>query len=195
MTKQMALKKMIAPAIAAVALTAGGLAVAQTGTAGSEPTLRERVLQPTELRNFGTVLCPSVVEDAGRWASRYASTGSLQANQFVSGLSEPLYSVSLRAQAVTSVAEFGSAGGARAEAERELSAAGRAPGRFSEFPVAGIPGAHGFTIDRGTVIERDVVFTAGRYLYLVGVTYRVGSSTPVPTAWLTGAALDLYQRA
>jgi hypothetical protein len=49
-------------------------------------------------------------------------------------------------------------------------------------------------IDRGTVVERDVVFAAGRYVYLVGVTYRTGTSTAVPASWLTGAAVELSER-
>src|SRR5438552_2496340 len=159
----MTLKTFIAPAVAALALGAGSLAVAQTGNAGSS-TLRERLLQPAELPNFATVLCPSVVEDSYRWAGRYASTGSLQQNGFEAGLSEPLYSPSLRAQGVASVARFSSEARARAEAGLELAAARRSPGRFSSFRVAGLSGAHGFTIDRGTVVERDVVFTAGLYL-------------------------------
>jgi len=189
----MTLKTFIAPAVAALALGAGSLAVVQTGNAGSS-SLQERLLH-TEIPNFATVLCPSVVDDSSRWAGRYASAGLLQQNGFEAGLSEPLYSPTLRAQGVASVAQFGSEAGARAEAEHELAVAGHSPGRFSFYRVAGVPGARGFTIDRGTVVERDVVFAAGRYVYLVGVTYRKGASIAVPASWLTGAAVELSERA
>jgi hypothetical protein len=190
----MTVKSFIAPALAALALGAGTLAVVQTGNA-SGSSLRERLLRPTELPNFATVLCPGVIESSYRWAGRYTSAGSLQQNGFEAGLSEPLYSTTLRAQGVASVARFASEHGARAEAARELAAARQSPGRFSSYRVAGVPGAYGFTSDRGTVVERDVVFAAGRYVYLVGVTYRKGASTAVPASWLTGAAVELAERA
>jgi hypothetical protein len=189
----MTLKSFIAPALAALALGAGSLAVAQTGNAGSN-TLQERLLR-AEVPNFATVLCPSVVEDSYRWAGRYVSAASLEQNGFEAGLAEPLYSPTLRAQGVVSVARFASEDGARAEAQRELAAARRSPGRFSSYRVAGIADAYGFTIDRGTVVERDVVFAAGRYVYLVGVTYRKGASTAVPASWLSGAAVELAEQA
>ena len=107
----MTLKTFIAPAVAALALGAGSLAVVQTGNAGSS-SLQERLLH-TEIPNFATVLCPSVVDDSSRWAGRYASAGLLQQNGFEAGLSEPLYSPTLRAQGVASVAQFGSEAGAR----------------------------------------------------------------------------------
>jgi hypothetical protein len=189
----MTLKSFIAPAFAALALGAGSLAVAQTGNAGSN-SLQERLLH-AGVPNFATVLCPSVVEDSYRWAGRYASAASLEQNGFEAGLAEPLYSPMLRAQGVASVARFSSEAGARAEIQHELGAARRSPGRFASYRVAGVPGAHGFTIDRGTVIERDVVFAAGRYMYLVGVTYRKGASTAVPASWLTGTAVELAEQA
>jgi hypothetical protein len=189
----MTLKTFIAPAVAALALAAGTLVVVQTSNA-SDASLRGRLLQPAELPNFATVLCPGVVKDSYRWAGRYTSAASLQQNGFEAGLSEPLYSMALRAQGVASVARFGSEHGARAEAARELAAARQSPGRFSSYRVAGMPGAFGFMIDRGTVVERDVVFAAGRYVYLVGVTYRTGTSTAVPASWLTGAAVELSER-
>lgn len=189
----MTLKSFIAPAVAALALGAGSLAVAQTGNAGSN-SLQQRLLH-AEIPNFATVLCPSVVEDSYRWAGRYTSSGSLQQNGFEAGLSEPLYSPTLRAQGVASVARFDSEAGAQAEAERELAAARHTPGRFSSYRVAGVSGAYGFTIDRGTVVERDVVLAAGRYVYLVGVTFRKGASTAVPASWLTGAAVELAEQA
>jgi hypothetical protein len=189
----MTLKSFIAPALAALALGAGSLAVAQTGNAGSN-SLQERLLH-ADVPSFATVLCPSVVEDSYRWAGRYTSTGSLDQNGFEAGLAEPLYSPSLRAQGVASVVRFGSEAGARAEIQHELAAARRSPGRFSSYSVAGVPGAHGFTIDRGTVVERDVVIAAGRYVYLVGVTYRKATSTAVPASWLTGTAVELAEQA
>jgi len=191
MNKQLTIKTIAA---AAAAMAAIGLAVTGgTSSAASEPNVRERLLQPSELPAFATVLCPSVVEDAYRWVGRYASTDSLQRNGFVAGLSQPLYSTGLRAQAETSVAQFRTETGARAEAEREVAAARRSPGRFSAFTVSSIPGAHGFTLRRGAAIERDVVFSAGRYVYLAGVTYRL-DSTPVAQDQLVAAAAALYER-
>lgn len=189
----MTLKSFIAPALAALALGAGSLAVAQTGNAGSN-ALQERLLH-AGVPNFATVLCPSVVEDSYHWAGRYTSAASLEQNGFEAGLAEPLYSLSLRAQGVVSVARFSSEDGARAEIQQELAAARRSPGRFASYRVAGVPGAHGFTIDRGTVVERDVLIAAGRYVYLVGVTSRRGSSTAVPASWLTGTAVELAEQA
>jgi hypothetical protein len=191
MNKQLTIKTIAAAAAATAAI---GLAVTGgTSSAASEPNLRERLLQPSELPAFATVLCPSVVDDAYRWAGRYASTDSLQRNGFVAGLSEPLYSRGLRAQAVASVAQFRTDSGARAEAEREVATARRSPGRFSTFTVSSVTSAYGFTLRRGAAIERDVVFNAGRYVYLAGVTYRLGS-TPVPKNQLVAAAAALYER-
>src|SRR6184192_4375194 len=99
---QLTAKMMGAAALAALALVATGEA---SGTA-SGPNLRQRLIQATELPDFATVYCPEVIGDAYRWAGRYTSTASLKRNGFVAGMSEPLYSTLLRAQAVTSVAQF-----------------------------------------------------------------------------------------
>jgi hypothetical protein len=190
MNKQLTLKTIAAvAAIAAVGL----VVVGQSSSARLDPTLRERLIAPSELAAFATVYCPAVVDDANRWAGRYTSTDSLHENGFVAGLSEPLYSPSLHAQGVSAVIQFRSGDGARSEIDREVAAARRAPGRFGRFAVGGVPGAEAFTIDRGGLRERDVAFTAGDEAYLIGVTYRT-SSKPISKTQLADAARALYER-
>ena len=189
MNKQLTARIIAMAAVAALALVATG----EASTAASEPNLRVGLLQPSELPDFASVFCPTVVDDAYRWAGRYTSTSSLRRDGFVAGLSEPLYSRSLRAQALTSVAEFRSETGARAELEREVAAARHTPGSFNAFTVESVPGAYGFTLERGAMVEDDVLFSTGRYVYLAGVTYRLGPN-PIAKAQLVLAAAALYER-
>jgi hypothetical protein len=188
---QLTAKMMGAAALAALALVATG----EASTTASSPKLSERLIASTELPDFATVYCPEVVDDAYRWAERYTSTASLKRNGFVAGLSAPLYSTLLRAQAVTSVAQFRSEDGAQAELRREAAAARRSPGSVSAFTLPSIPGAFGITLRHGALVERDVFFRAGHFVFRVGVTYRVGSSTPISEAQVDLAAAALYARA
>jgi hypothetical protein len=190
MSKQTTLRMMVIATVAAIALAAGSIAVARTEPVDSGIALRERLAKLSELSGFASVMCPSVVNDAYRFAGRFSSSESLQRNGFVAGLAQPLYSQSRRAQAVTSVAEFASATGAAAEAKAEADAARTGSARYTAFAVSGVSDAYGFTITWGTTIERDVVFTAGRYVYAVAVSFRTTSRTPVTAAWLAAAARE-----
>jgi hypothetical protein len=70
----------------------------------------------------------------------------------------------------------------------------RRTARGTRFSVSGIPGAVGFEQKQSTQRGSNVGFTAGRYMYLVGVGWQGGSSNEIPNKTLIAAAQQLYKR-
>jgi hypothetical protein len=182
----------IAVAVAVVAITSAGATFARVNApAPADPTgvLYERLIVRAELPGFTRQICPNVETNASGWARGNLSVDQLRRNGFVAGLRQPLQSGRLGADALVSVALFGSTHGARTEIDNEIASARRSSGSFAAFTVAGIPAARGFTLrGRGTA-GYNVVFSDGPYVYLVGIGFRAGTATQA-----IAAATAFYRR-
>jgi hypothetical protein len=156
-------------------------------TAADRTALVQRVLRSNELPGFVSMSCPLVVTDAGSWARGHVSSDALRRNGFVEGLRQPLHSDALRADALSVVARFSDAAGARREVEDEFAAARSSAGGFAAFSVPLVPGARGFALlDRGPATY-GVLFSDGRFEYLV----RAGAAS---RAQVVAVATALYRR-
>lgn len=91
------------------------------------------------------------------------------------------------------VERFGSSAGARQALRFDVARVRRqaATSDFASFPVSGIPGAIGFQLGGAGGSGSNVVFTAGDYLYVVGVE----GAGAGPQDSLSAAAGRLYRRA
>jgi hypothetical protein len=199
MTKHLTGKRIvtIAVAVAVVALTGAGATFARVSApAPADPTgaLYDRLIVRAELPGFTPEVCPKVETDAGRWARGNLSVDQLRRNGFVGGLRQPLQSSRLDADALVSVALFGSAHGARTEIDNEIASARRSSGSFTAFTVAGIPAARGFALSGRGTAGYNVVFSDGPYVYLVGIGFRAGTAKHHSNAQAIAAATALYRR-
>jgi hypothetical protein len=182
------LTKHVTLAVACVAaLVIARVALARADRTLPTPTLEQRVLRSNELEGFVSLFCPLPVTDADAWAGAQLSSRGLRRNGFVAGLRERLHSSALGADAVSAVAELGSADGARREVQDEYAAARRSADGVAEFRVAGLPGARGFTLDDHGTETQTVLFSDGRFQYLV----RAGAASRTQ---VIAAARSLYRR-
>jgi len=195
--KQHLTRSRIVAVVAAIAALAGAgvtLARMSAPVPDTVASLHERLLLPTELPGFAPHVCALVETDAARWASGYPSVAGLRRNGFLGGLREPLQGTIADARAVTSVAHFASAEGARHELEDELGAARRASRGFAAFPVAGIPGARGFMVRSGGAKRYSVLFSDEGYLHVVTVGFSSSAAEQPSRSRVAGVAAALYRR-
>jgi hypothetical protein len=184
--------------LAAFAAAGVGLAratVPQSHRAAAEPlALQQGVLRSNELHGFVSAFCPIVVTDAGRWARGQLSSAALRRNGFVAGVREELLSQERGADAVSVVAQFSDTSGARHEVQDEFASARRSAHGFAAFSVPGVPGARGFTLrDRGRETY-SVLFSDGRFQYLVRAGFGSGASDAASRARLIAVATGLHGR-
>jgi hypothetical protein len=157
--------------------------------------LQERVLRANELESFVPIACALPETDVAQWANGdSAAIASLRSDGFVMGLREPLYSRLQHANAISVAAKFRAPQGASNDVGRQLASA-REAGAVTTFAVAGIPGAHGFTLSANRKVGYRVVFTSGAYEYLVAVEFPHAQSSGPSTAPLLKAAQLVYSRA
>ena len=178
------LTKHVTLAVACVAaLVIARVALARADRTLPTPTLEQRVLRSNELEGFVSLSCPLPVTDADAWAGAQLSSRGLRRNGFVTGLRERLHSSARDADAVSAVAEFGTADGAQHEVQDEYAAARRS----AAFSVPGVPGARGFTYRDHGAETQTVLFSDGRFQYLV----RAGAASRTP---VIAVARSLYRR-
>jgi hypothetical protein len=187
----------IAVALAVVALTGAGATFArESAPVPADPVgaLYERLIVRAELPGFTAPICPSVETNASRWARGNLSVDQLRRNGFVAGLRQTLYSNRHDADALVSVALFGSAHDARTEIENEIGSARRSANSFAAFPVPSIPAARGFALSGRGSAGYNVVFTDGPYVYLVGIGFAAAGAKHHSNAQTIAAASALYRR-
>jgi hypothetical protein len=108
---------------------------------------------------------------------------------FVAGISEQL-SANQNRYGLTSVEQFSSAKGAHSE----LAAETDGDGPWQMFSVPGIPAAVGFGQGGGGQGGRNIAFSHGDYVYLIGSGWQNGNKNGVPQASLIAVAQQLYKR-
>ena len=146
------------------------------------------MLRDGELPAFRVESRSAVVTNVDEWSERFfASPPSLRRAGFVRGLREKLDGTTRGVVGYSFVAEFRTPTRARDEVANEL-ASPHAPGSYAAFPVAGIPGAHGFTLTGAGLY--NVMFSDGRYQYGRGA---IGGSSAA-RAQVIAAAQALYRR-
>jgi hypothetical protein len=173
------------------ALTSGGSRAGQpigrtassAASAGSgipSLSLTDRVFSPSAFPGFIRLQQPVVVRTAAAWATgaeqstRAArETERLQRLGFVAGVDEHLHGrYPVAAEVVSVVEQYRSAAGARAElAYQYKQSTNTTPGsrvRLTRFAVGGIPSAVGFEVDDAHTTGINVMFTNGRFFYVLG---------------------------
>jgi hypothetical protein len=201
-----------AVALAAVAAAAGAFSLGRAVTSSSAGTsnaataqlpLTERVLTPTALHGFIRTQQPVSIRDAAQWAAivegspAVTEPARLQKLGFVAGVREQLHGLRpLQAEAVSTVEQFRTGAGARAELrsqyEQALSAARVTGATVKLFPVAGIPGAVAWSVRGGHTSGANVSFAVGAYYYLVGSGFATGSHGAPGPVQMTQAAQSVY---
>jgi hypothetical protein len=187
-----ALAAAVAAAIAAVAVVSfNGSGASQNAAANPVPSmaalpLSQRLLASGSTSGFVRVVQPTPV----------SMTTRLQGIGFVSGLNEQLHGLfPLKAQAVSVVERFRSAGGANAELNYQYQQAvkgARSSGlAVSTYRVAGIPGARGWTVRGHGITGINVAYTSGPFYYLVGSGSAPGAhGAPTPNNVAAAANLQ-----
>jgi hypothetical protein len=159
-------------------------APASAATTVSPLPLSDRVLAPSTVRGFIRTAPPATIRPTGR----------LERLGFIAGVNEQLHGVyPLKAQAVSIVERFRTAGAAQAELTYRYrtftSGHAQTPERLS---VAGIPGAVGWSEHADARTDTNIMFTSGSYYYLVGAGVDgAGPGAPTRTN-LIAAAQTLY---
>jgi hypothetical protein len=95
------------------------------------------------------------------------------------------------------VAEFRTAAGARKEVASEVHSVHPPAPAYVAFPVAGIPGAHGFTMTGPGFVSYFVMFNDGRFQYEVsfaGSLWAIHRHGQAIKAQTIAAAQALYRR-
>jgi hypothetical protein len=165
-------------------------------TAAGSPTsgIASRVLASNELPGFKGSQ-PTVYNTASGWLAAQTGATQVAASQtkpltrlgFVAAATENLTGPSGR-DGLSLVEQFKTPDGARSELANELKRfKSTAPG-YQPFPVAGIPGAHGYAAQGPGL---NIAFASGDYYYLVGAFVSAVSASSEAT--LVAAAKRLYR--
>jgi hypothetical protein len=178
------------------AATSAPAATASTATTAGTPTsgIANRVLASNELPGFKGSR-PTVYNTASGWLAAQTGATQVAASQtkpltrlgFVAAATENLTGPSGR-DGLSLVEQFKTPAGARSELANELKMfKATAPG-YQPFPVAGIPGAHGYAAEGPGL---NLAFASGDYYYLVGEFVSAVSASSEAT--LIAAANRLYR--
>ena len=113
---------------------------------------------------------------------------------FVAGLRESLRADGGRASGLSTVEEFRSAAGARAELSRVVKQFLRSSHRSKAFAVSRIPGGRGLDESDAGMANVNVAFVSDRYVYLVGAGGPTGGADGPTRASVVTGAQRLYRR-
>lgn len=173
----------------------------RTKPSPAESALAQRVLGRGEFPGFEPAGSPSVVTEAGAWASEgdqadpAKQAARLRRLGFAGAALENLAPTGVVAGQVYSLVEqLGSPSSARAELLAEYRTSAASGGGFKPFPVSGIPGARGYDLASQGSAAHNVSFADGRYHYVVGAGYPAGSANTPTRAQVITAARTLYRR-
>lgn len=202
-----------------VAVGAVGLATACSGSSGSSATLPTS--SPTGAASPTAV--PSAVQAAltqrlGLAAKLHAEKDSAAPNfqtaeDYLANDTDATDAASLRAEglqavvtqhltvpgtldAVRSILVFGAASGAQQDLQRVSKATPANGDKLTSAAVASFPGAVATTFAHGdgTVVGRNVMFTAGTDEYIVGIAPQTGKPAPPSTTALANVAAAWYAK-
>jgi hypothetical protein len=160
--------------------------------------LTQLVLPASALHRFITAQTPSTVHSAQTWAARVerATTPAREAARlerlgFVAGVREQLHGrFPLAAQAVSVVERYRTPTGARAELayQRTMAEAGWAVEPVTPLRGIAIPGAVGWIVRGPHIAAVNIMFNAGRDVYIVGSGAAPGTRGAPTARQMIGAA-------
>jgi hypothetical protein len=113
---------------------------------------------------------------------------------FVAGVRESLRADAGRASGLSTVEEFRSAAGARAELSSVVKQFLQSSPRSWTFAVPRISGARGLGESDAAMTNVNVAFVSGRYVYLVGAGGPAGGVDGPTRATVMAGAQHLYHR-
>jgi hypothetical protein len=182
---------------AATSAPAANASTTTTTTAGAPTSgIASRVLASNELPGFKGSQ-PTVYNTASSWLAAQTGATQVAASQtkpltrlgFVAAATENLTGPSGR-DGLSLVEQFKTPGGARSELANEVKMFTATVPEFKPFPVAGIPGAFGYSAGGPGL---NIAFASGDYYYLVGEFVTAVSASSEAT--LIAAAKRLYRGA
>jgi hypothetical protein len=110
---------------------------------------------------------------------------------FVAGISEQLTSANNQNRyGLTDAEQFSSA----KSAEAEVAHSTVVNGPWTVFSVPGVPGARGFEESAAGEGGRNIAFSHGNFVYLIGSGWQATAANGVPRATMVAVARKLYQR-
>jgi len=180
--------------VGALALLCVCAFAAPAADAAATLTLQQRVLRPNEFKGFRPIGSHPLIKRIATWSGGYLPVAALHKNGFVAGVREQLHSRTLNADALSVAAQFKTAKGARAEILAELSYFRARVGAYEPFSVSTIPGAHGYESTGGGATGYNVLFSDGRFQYLVGAGFSSSATKTPSKAQLIATAAELYHR-
>ena len=210
----------VVPLLVCIALVGGGCGASSSSSAGSHADagttssvsaasapaalagVRGRVLvggempgySPQGRRLLGINARSWVFVDATPPPQRIKEAAFLNHIGFVAGVRESLRADGGPASGLSTVEEFRSAAGARAELSSVVKQFLRSSHRSKAFAVPRIPGARGLGESDAGMANFNVAFVSGRYVYLVGAGGPTrGAHGPTRATVVTGAQ-HLYHR-
>jgi hypothetical protein len=162
------------------------------GSAASSLPLTQRVLKAGEFAGLQPVGPPMEIRSAVAWAHEEQDNVSLLRKWgFVAGIAEQMFTPGNPDRGGLSVVvELSSAASAKAY----LTADTTADGPWKHFTVPAIPDAIGFEQSAGDDGGRNIGFTLGPYVYVVGAGWQGGTKNAISVSSLRSAALRLYHR-
>lgn len=205
------------PLLACIALVGEGCGASGSSSAGShaDPSrvsgagaraslvgVRGRVLLGGEMRGYSPRGRRLLGINARSWVfvdetpppQRSMEAAFLNHVGFVAGVRESLRADVGRASGLSTVEEFRSAAGARAELSSVAKQFLQSSPRSRAFAVPRIPGARGLGESDAAMANVTVAFVSGRYVYLVGAGGSAGGVDGPTRATVIAGAQHLYHR-
>jgi hypothetical protein len=170
------------------------LVLAGTATAVTPAPLTTRLLKAGDLAGMkrGPAVV-AVVHNATVWAQGNAAEAKLlKRGGFVAAVAESLVTPgNSNRYGLSFVVELSSHANARVALDYDTTT----NGPWTRFDVPGVPGAVGFERLTSTEGGRNIAFSIGPYVYLVGVGWLGGNKNAVPRSDVISAAQIAYKRA
>jgi hypothetical protein len=213
-------RRAVVPLLTCIALVGGGCGASSSSLAGSHADavttssvsgasapaalvgVRGRVLLRGEMPGYSPQGRRLVGINARSWVfvdetpppQRSMEAAFLNHIGFVAGVRESLRADVGRANGLSTVEEFRSAAGARAELSSVVKQFLQSSSRSKPFAVARIPGARGLGQSDAGMANVNVAFVSGRYVYLVGAGGPTGGAEGPTRATVITGAQHLYHR-
>jgi hypothetical protein len=213
-------RRAVVPLLVCIALVGGGCGVSSSSTAGSHADavtassvsgasppaaligVRGRVLVGGEMPGYSPQGRRLLGINASSWvfvdetppAQRIKEAAFLNHIGFVAGVRENLRADAGPAGGLSTVEEFRSAAGARAELSSVVKQFLRSSHTAKAFAVPRIPGARGLSESEAGIANFNVAFVSGRYVYLVGAGGPPGGGDGPTRATVVTGAQHLYHR-
>jgi len=179
----------------AVVVAAACAARVAASEANAPVALTARVLRANELKDFKPAKRPVAIKDARKCApSVYVSIIVLREHGIVACARQSLASRSLGSTGLSTVTQFKTARGAREELATEIAIVKKKGSNYVGFRVRDIPHAHGYRLSSPGSRGYNVMFSDGRFLYLVGAGFHPAAKKHLTRFDVIRAAKRLYRR-